>query len=467
MKKHLFILVAPSLTLFSSPLPPPTTDYIGQWTSNDSSVFLEITNDSILSYEFYMGCYDAEAMAYTDNGNGSLTISISGQPLPIFYTLSNNYTQLEMVIDTDTMIFSANTFDIAEYTECSTIMLECDLTQGGGFESTLGQFQTEVDCITAYNNSGGNSDPYLGQWQTIDSSLFVEFTSDSILMYDFDSSGCYNLNGFSYVDTGGSSLLVNGFIPSYYNTYGDTLGINIPTIGDYYFLQHSFDISQYEPCGNDSMSDPQFTYLGQWIALDSLATYVHFTADSILIYRFDSTQCYTYNSLVYTDIGNNQLEIALFITSTYSFSNNGNTMSINITGLGDLELHKDTFDASAWTECTWEWQCTQTSCENVGNGNGTFNTQADCLASCDTTISVTEYFLDASIYPNPFEEYAVLTFSSAVTKYQLYDVIGRFVREKIINTQVDYLHKGELRSGFYILRLVGEKEIKDKKLIIK
>ena len=44
---------------------------------------------------------------------------------------------------------------------------------------------------------------------------------------------------------------------------------------------------------------------------------------------------------------------------------------------------------------------------------------------------------------------------------------GDLFVKKIINTQVDYLHKGELPSGFYILRLVGEKEIKDKKLIIK
>ena len=125
-----------SLVLCSSPPPPPTTDYIGQWTNNDT-VFLEITNDSILSYEFDMGCYDAEALAYTDNGNGSLTISISGQPLPIFYTLSNNNTQLEMVLDTDTIVFSANTFDISNYTECTTLW-ECDVLLGGCFESSLG-----------------------------------------------------------------------------------------------------------------------------------------------------------------------------------------------------------------------------------------------------------------------------------------------------------------------------------------
>ena len=82
-----------------------------------------------------MGCYDAEALAYTDNGNGSLTISISGQPLPLFYILSNNNTQLEMLLGTDTIVFSANSFDISSYTECTTLW-ECDLIQVDVLRST-------------------------------------------------------------------------------------------------------------------------------------------------------------------------------------------------------------------------------------------------------------------------------------------------------------------------------------------
>jgi hypothetical protein len=87
-----------------------------------------------------------------------------------------------------------------------------------------------------------------------------------------------------------------------------------------------------------------------------------------LIYQFDSTDCYNYNSLTFTDIGNSQLQIAAVITSTYSFSSNGDTMSIAITGLGDLQMVRDSFNVSSWIECTYNWKCNSTDVLDVLEG---------------------------------------------------------------------------------------------------
>ena len=328
---------------------------------------------------------------------------------------------------------------------------------------------TIICCLFLFPFLSFSQTDYLGQWQSIDSNLLVEFTSDSVFIYDIDSSGCYELNALSYTDPGvNNTLYINGAIPAYYNFISDTFGIDIPQIGTYTLLSHTFDIAQYEPCGGDSTSNPQYTYMGQWSASDSIPTYVHFTSDSILLYRFDSSQCYTYNSLVYSDIGNNQLQIAVVLTSSYSFANNGNTMSINITGVGDLELQKDTFDASTWLECTWEWQCTQTGCENVGNGNGIFNTQIDCQTVCVDTTSISEHLdLGVLIYPNPFYEYTTLSFNSSVTSYQLYDFMGRLILEEELKVKIKHLHRNNLKSGLYILRLLNENSLRDEKLLKK
>ena len=200
------------------------------------------------------------------------------------------------------------------------------------------------------------------------------------------------------------------------------------------------------------------SYLGVWEHTD-----VSGNAEYI---EFDSTNCYNYNSLVYNDIGSSQLQISGIITANYSFSSDGDTMSIAIASLGSFDMVRDSFNASAWAACSYNWKCNPSGCEEVGNDNGSFHSEADCIASCDSTITITEYSLDVDIFPNPFEDYAVLTFTPSVKSYQLFDITARFVCKKTIYTQTDYLFKRDLPSGFYLLRLEGKNNIRDKRLII-
>ena len=286
-------------------------------------------------------------------------------------------------------------------------------------------------------------------------------SNDTILVFQQEPSGCFNLVTLSFTDNGNSQLIINGLLTATYGFSGDTLSLNIPAVGDFQLLpDFSFDTDSAVVCTyhwacnpsgcedvgvnngtynseidcqtncNSSNPNDTTTYLDMWRTFNDSIRYMHFTDDSLRIYQFDSTNCYNYNSLVYNDIGNNQLQISGIITANYSFSSDGDTMSIAIASLGSFDMVRDSFNVSAWTACSYNWKCNPSGCEEVGNDNGSFHSEADCIASCDSTITITEYSLDVNIYPNPFEEYAVLTFSSAVSKYQLYDVMGRFVREK-------------------------------------
>lgn len=320
-----------------------------------------------------------------------------------------------------------------------------------------------------FNLFSFSQESYVGQWQTTDSTSLslVEFTLDSIFIYSFDSSGCYESIVMSYTDPGlGNSLIINGSVPVNYSFVGDTFHLSIPLTASYNLMMYDFDITQYAACDSyGGSSNDSISYLDMWKTTSSTLRYVHFTNDSILIYQFDSTDCYTYSSLIYTDIGNNQLQIATLIFSTYLFSANGDSMSMSITGLGDLEMVRDSFDVSSWVVCTYNWTCNDNiGCEDVGNGNGMFNTESDCEASCP--VSVGEYGLDVTIYPNPFSHYTTLSLSTNVVAYHLLDLTGRLIYSKTVENQIEYLHKNQLKSGVYLLQLVGDRGSRFERLII-
>ena len=146
-------------------------------------------------------------------------------------------------------------------------------------------------------------------------------------------------------------------------------------------------------------------------------------------------------------------------------------MNLSI-GLSNYQMVRDSFDISTWVKCTYNWKCNATACEDVGLNNGTFHSESDCQASCtaDTSgsdnTSINEYDLNVSIYPNPFSDYTTLSLSSNVVRYQLIDLTGRLVYNKLVENQVEYLHKNQLKSGIYMLHLIREKGSNFERLLI-
>ena len=454
-----------SLNICGSPV---SNNHLGQWTNTDTT-FLEITSDTIFIYEFDFGCYNTLTFPYVNQGGGVLYLNVAGQGVPASYTLSNNNQTITLIIDVDTLVFDSNSFDLSLYNPCPSAWA-CDVLSGACVENSFGQFDTEAECIAACSNTGGNSNaPYIGQWRSDDTTTLVEITSDTIFIYEFEEEDCYEATALSYLDTGNDTIVIStpaGNLPATYSLQNNNSIFNIYSMADTnVFYSFTFDITQYEACEDDSSASGN-GYLGQWKTSDSTFKYVHITSDSILLYQFDSTDCYTYSSMIYSDIGNNQLQVATIITSNYTLSSNVDSMTLSITGIGNYEMVRDSFDVSSWVKCTYNWKCNPTGCEDVGLNNGTFHSESDCQATCTDTKSIPEYELNVSIYPNPFSEYTTLSLSPNVIRYQLIDLTGRLVFNKAVENQVEYLHKNQLNPGVYLLHLIGNRGSGFERLLI-
>jgi hypothetical protein len=314
------------------------------------------------------------------------------------------------------------------------------------------------------------SQDYIGQWRSSDTTELVEITADTIFVYELEDN-CYDLTKINYtVESSHSwSLLIEGqSVPVIYNlTNANTTLTLFSSFDTTTYYSHTFDISQYEPCSDITSSDGE--YIGNWMTLSAPLMYLEFTSDSLFVYGFDSVNCYTLNRITCTDLGNNQLLISGLATTSYTISNFGLNMTVSIFGLGDLQLVKTPFNPDNWVECTYKWECNYTSgvCEDVGLNQGSYNTQLSCQAIClvDTT-SIEEYDLNVNIYPNPFSDYATIQFNDNVSHYQLFDVSGRLLFEKQVVGSIEYLQKNDLTTGVYFLQFMGQNKMGREKIVI-
>lgn len=472
MKKHLLLQI--SAFIFCSQLSAQSV-VLAVWERTDgfgNSEYLEFDSDSmyLFTYSDPLSCYIRSAFPYEDLGS-QLEVSYNGADVLMPYAINSSTLTIQQFLGTPQMV------DFSSSSVATANLVLCNL------------------------NPPPPSGPitYIGKWKASGLPLrYVEFTTDSVFIYEFSSdSSCYTVNVATCDSVSSSTLLIMNF-PSYFNvTSADEMTFNNQVTGSFNLDRVDFDVSNWVECSDENWActstgcvenssgtysteaecvaacdtssggGTNYSYLDMWSTInDSNTTYLHFTNDSILIYQFDSVICYTYNSLIYTDIGNNQLQVATVFNSTYSFGGNGDTMSIGITGLGDLVLVRDSFNVNSWVKCTYNWKCNPTGCADVGSYNGTYNSQSDCVAACDSNISITEYVIDVLVYPNPFENYTTLSFNEQVKSYQLYDATGRLVLEKGVVDKVELLYKNDLKTGLYLLRLVGEQKIGVKRLMI-
>ena len=309
---------------------------------------------------------------------------------------------------------------------------------------------------------------YLGQWRNSDTTELIEITTDTIFHYKFNTTDCYDLSEISFSDIGGDALVLSIQGLPYPITYTFE---NSNSILNFYSsfdttTYYAYDFDDYSLCSDSSITDS--SYIGQWKVTTPSLMYLEFTSDSLFIYRFDSVDCYTINNLTCMDVGSNQLLISGLLTTTYSISEDGNVMLVNIVGFGDLQLDRTPFNVSSWVECTYNWNCNVTlGCEEVGLNEGTFNNEQDCEAVCQVdTTSISEYDLDVKFYPNPFSDYLTIDFMDKATHYQLYDMSGRLLLDKPVIRSVDYLYKNDLSNGVYLLYFMGYNKIRREKIVI-
>ncbi len=76
----------------------------------------------------------------------------------------------------------------------------------------------------------------------------------------------------------------------------------------------------------------------------------------------------------------------------------------------------------------------------------------------------------ASVYPNPFTEYIILSFKNMDMRglnYTLYDVQGKMISQNKLAGEETNINMKELSSGIYFIKVMNDEEVKTFKLIKK
>lgn len=194
-------------------------DYLGKWRNSDTTELVEIISDTIYYYEIVDSCYNLDKIPFTDSGNNTLTLSVAGQSYPVNYTLQDGNSVLNMTSAFDNATYYSYDFTIDDYEPCS-------------------------------DSSNTNSN-YQGKWKTTSPVLmYLEFTTDSVFVYRFDSVGCYTLNYLTCSDQGNSQLLISGVITTNYtlSDNGEEMAIDIVGLGDLELERYDFNPDQWVEC---------------------------------------------------------------------------------------------------------------------------------------------------------------------------------------------------------------------------
>lgn len=134
-----------------------TVQYIGNWTNNDTT-FLDITDDSIFYYYFSNGCYTEAVFPYSAISGNMVEMNLNGQSIPLTLNLSSNDSVLSIVSTTDTTLFYLNSFDISQYTPCSSVWA---CIGSSCIEHPFGQYATQAECIAACDSDSSSNNFFL------------------------------------------------------------------------------------------------------------------------------------------------------------------------------------------------------------------------------------------------------------------------------------------------------------------
>ena len=161
--KKLFCLTIFTLPLFAF---SQSQDYLGKWRNSDTTELVEITFNTIFYYEIVDSCYNLDKITYADSGNNTIMLSVAGQSYPVSYTLQDSSSVLNL-----TSLFNNATYYSYDFT---------------------------IDAYKPCSDTANTNAKYQGKWKTTSPVLmYLEFTSDSVFVYRFDSVGCYALIYFT------------------------------------------------------------------------------------------------------------------------------------------------------------------------------------------------------------------------------------------------------------------------------
>lgn len=330
----------------------------------------------------------------------------------------------------------------------------------------------------------GFAQDYIGNWETPpdDGSLaYLTIDSDSIYYYIYNEADtCYQSTVYPYSNNGSDTLLFDVAGQDFFVTYeysaflGGVLTLaNLPGVPDgttVPFGSSTFVVDDLDICQGSNNDGPNPNLLGQWIEIESTVynRYVVIDSVNLIIYQFTTAECYEIIQTPYVDNGNGTITVSGVATAPYTFSANNDTLSLDIIGFGELNITTATFDTNDWIECMMNWECDEVQgCQDAGEDNGSFNTEASCSDECEVVSSLEKYEGALVVYPNPINNYAQISFGALMKSYSLYDVNGRLLRVAEVNAKEFVLHKENLTDGIYFLEIQTEEKSIKEKLIVK
>ena len=361
-----------------------------------------------------------------------------------------------------------------------------------------------------------NQNSLIGQWSDTDNGDYVEFTTDSAILYTFEDAECYEVIQFPIELTSSGFNILNSDEITYINVFNlsDTTFSFVTDDNDTINLTTtSFNIDNWIEC-NDSIdcfddNETIVSIFGEFFINDcsSLIDYLSINYNYTLEQscNWDGGFMFDLESNLVMDICECTCEEDIQIITWKCFS--GSCYELNdgtgeYNSLEDCELSctiEDTtwkcssgicteiFDLSgeyqSFEECEANCSAIEPTfncifplnngdgyCDEILDGTGEFSTLENCEQDCQNVSSISETLIDVNIFPNPSSNIFNLEFNSdSETEILVTNILGEQVyiesTQSIgeFNTQIDL---SNYSKGIYNLIIKTYDGLSNHKLIL-
>ncbi len=360
-----------------------------------------------------------------------------------------------------------------------------------------------------------NQNSLIGQWYDVDNGDYVEFTTDSAMLYTFEDNECYEATQFPIELTPSGFNILNGDETNNINVFNlsdSTFSFVIDDNDTINLSSTSFNIDNWIEC-NDSINcfddnETIISIFGEFFINDcsSLIDYlsINYNYNLEQSCNWDGGLMFDLDSNLVMDVCECTCEEDIQITTWKCFA--GDCYELNdssgaFTSLEECEFSCNTNDTT--------WKCSLGSCVEIFNlsgeyssleecqslcviydttyncvtfseesfcdevidldGSGQFQSLIECEANCNIT-KITEYFFNVDIYPNPSSNIFNLEFNSnSETEIFVTNILGEQVYFESVKPFDEYITKIDLSNnckGIYNLTIKNSNLISNHKLIL-
>ena len=429
-------------------------------TYNYSLIF----NDSSESLTDIIACdsYDWNGVTYTESGVytfASTNLVGCDSIATLNLTINNSNSPTTDIISCDSYEWNGVTYtESGIYTFTSTNLVGCDsiatlnLTINNSYNINIDYIYS---CGQGYTI--GNENLVLYESTFIDSTFITSNGCDSLVNYNYivldynqtiDITSCnsYVWNGQTYTETGSY----------FFNTVNDfdcdsTATLNLTINNSTSSLTDTSSCDSYDWNGEAYSTSGEYTF-------ETLGSN---GCDSIAFLNLTIVELETLNI-------NGLEQVIMGSNSSYSVANSSNsTYDWQLNSLGTINSGQGNNSVNI----SWNQEGIVSLCVTQTDENGCEGQQScmDVSISDVNSIDESSSLLNAIVYPNPFnQELYIEFFNLAKGKRQimLFDLQGRLVYSSESTSNKVTIKREQLQSGSYLLKVISEKGILNKSVIL-